>query len=241
LSDYADQTVEIAFNFHSDNAYTAPGWYIDDVSLEVGPYIFTSPQDWESGLDDWHVDYGSWEVGVPATGPENAHGGENCIATNLDDDYSNHVDSRLISPPFLVCPEVSDPVLRFWHWYSFYPMDNDYGQVQIRVVGDSDWDTLAEYRNNGGGIWTQPYISIPPVYSGETVEIAFYFHTDNAYTAPGWYIDDVTLQGGITPVKSDADSDGDIDGSDLHHFADTFIPKDDLARFAMEFGLIACQ
>jgi hypothetical protein len=119
----------------------------------------------------------------------------------LDSNYSNYVDSRLVSPPFLICPPAANPVLRFWHWYFFTINDNDFGRVQIRVVGDTDWDTLAEYHNHGGGIWTQPYIPIPSDYAGQIVEIAFYFHSDNSYVAPGWYIDNIELQG-LTPLIS---------------------------------------
>jgi hypothetical protein len=49
-----------------------------------GLRIFTSPEDWESGLDDWYVEFGSWEVGTPTSGPGNAHGGDNCVATGLE-------------------------------------------------------------------------------------------------------------------------------------------------------------
>ena len=41
-----------------------------------------------------------------------------------------------------------------------------------------------------------------------------------------------------TEVAYDYDEDGDIDGSDLAEFA---ADPDDLARFAEEFGMIACQ
>ena len=44
-----------------------------------------------------------------------------------------------------------------------------------------------------------------------------------------------------TEVAYDHDVDGDIDGSDLAEFAAIFNEDNDLARFAEEFGMIACQ
>jgi hypothetical protein len=120
----------------------------------------------------------------------------------LDDLYSNHVDSRLISPPFVICPAVANPALRFSHWYSFYVNDDDFGRVQIREIGETEWHTLAEYRNGSGGVWTQPRIPLSE-YAGQTVEIAFHFHADNSQQSWGWYIDAIELQG-LTPQITSA-------------------------------------
>ncbi|MCK7531292.1 MAG: immune inhibitor A [Marinilabiliales bacterium] len=78
LSVYSGQSVQIAFNFIAgDDGYNgndeSTGWYIDDISLVTGPYIFNNPESFEAGLNDWSVDGGSWEVGVPTSGPSGAH------------------------------------------------------------------------------------------------------------------------------------------------------------------------
>jgi hypothetical protein len=44
----------------------------------------------------------------------------------------------------------------------------------------------------------------------------------------------------LTEVLHDYNGDGDIDGGDLYQFSNAFVAED-LARFAMEFGLVACQ
>ena len=190
LSAYAGQTVEIAFYFHSDGGYVQPGWYIDDVTVETGDRFFYSPEDWESGFRHWYVDYGTWEVGVPTSGPGSAYSGEQCVATLLDSDYWNYTNTRLISPPFVVAG--ANPVLRFYHWYDFRINDDDYGKVQIRAVGNESWDDLEEYRNTSGGTWFEAYLPLS-AYVGQTVEIAFYLHSDDGYVQPGWYIDYVDI------------------------------------------------
>jgi hypothetical protein len=44
----------------------------------------------------------------------------------------------------------------------------------------------------------------------------------------------------LTTVLHDYEPDGDIDGTDLKAFVDAFNP-DEIERFALEFGLVACQ
>ena len=160
----------------------SPGWYIDDITIETGAFVFNNPEDWESGYDDWYVDYGTWEVGSPSSGPGSAHQGTNCVATNLDGNYHNYVDStRLISPPFTVPSASENPRLRFWHWYYFTVNDNDYGKVQIKVDGNQNWEDLPDgfYQDRSGYIWTRPLIDLS-AYAGLSVQISFYFHSDDA-------------------------------------------------------------
>jgi len=75
-------------------------------------------EDWEGNWSqDWHADGGTWEVGVPTSGPVSAHSGNQCAATILDGDYSEGVDSRLIRHTVFTVPSVSEnPRLRFWQW-----------------------------------------------------------------------------------------------------------------------------
>ncbi|MFZ0390045.1 MAG: hypothetical protein WAN36_06260 [Calditrichia bacterium] len=111
-------------------------------------------EDWEGNwVTDWHVDGGTWQVGVPTSGPNSAHNGQKCAATVLSGNYSTTVDSRLIRHTSFVVPSASqNPRLRFWHWYSF--SSGDYGKVQIKV-GNSGWqDIFSNYLNTGSGAWS---------------------------------------------------------------------------------------
>jgi bacillopeptidase F (M6 metalloprotease family) len=72
LSGYAGQQVQIAFLFSSNSLWESSGWYIDDISLVTGPIVFNNPEGWENGLGDWSAESGTWEVGIPISGPGSA-------------------------------------------------------------------------------------------------------------------------------------------------------------------------
>jgi len=201
LSAYADLTVQVAFRFHALNDYggnidVSSGWYIDDVSLITGPYVFNNPEDFESGFGDWSADEGTWEVGIPTVGPDGAHGGNNCAGTKLDGNYQESSDSRLISPPFVVPAASENPGLQFWHWFSFNS-PSDWGEIQISTDGIS-WETISSrFTNTSSGVWTPFYISLA-TYAESTIRIAFRFHVLNDFgggvdVSSGWYIDDINL------------------------------------------------
>ncbi|MCK6620794.1 MAG: T9SS type A sorting domain-containing protein [Calditrichaceae bacterium] len=194
LSAFSDSTVQIAFYFTSDGNVTtvSSGWYIDDVVVITGPVVFNNPETWETGLGDWYASRGTWEVGMPTSGPGSAYMGQNCAATKLSDNYHANVDSRLISPPFTVPGANQNPRLRFWHWYNI--SSGDQATVQIKV-GAGNWQTISEtYTNTGSAAWTYPFIDLS-AFSDSTVQIAFYFTSDGNVTTvnSGWYIDDVVV------------------------------------------------
>lgn len=146
--------------------------------------------DW---TQNWYAESGTWEVGEPTIGPDGAHLGENCAGTNLNGVYNVYADSRFVSPPVTV-PEASEnPRLRFWHWFNFYNNDDDWGKVQIRVDGSTDWIDVTEVYNDNSTVWTYMFIDLTP-YAGQTVQLAFLFHSDGSASDEGWYIDDILLE-----------------------------------------------
>ena len=178
--------------------------------------IFT--EDFEQIPSDWSPDNGVWEIGVPTSGPNTAHGGDNCAATILDGDYPAHTDSRLIySLPYLPdidLPEVTGDEeihLRFWHWLSYSSLD--YGYVQVQVQDGSDWETVPFAVTITGvcSSWSLRDVDLTP-YAGKTVKIGFY-HTatrdiyDHDSESSGWYIDDLEIIKKI-PVFSGTFEDG---------------------------------
>ena len=190
LSAFAGQNVQIAFHFTSGGCCgNAQGWYVDDVAVVTGSPVLNNPESFESGGGDWSVADGTWEIGKPTSGPNAAHTGTNCAATVLAGNYANNVDSRLISPPFVV-PTNNSPALRFWHWYNF---NNALGFVEISTDGSS-WNQISPtYLNgNSGGEWTNVSLDLS-AYAGQTVQAAFRFDSGGTGTAAGWYVDDISL------------------------------------------------
>jgi len=171
----------------------------------TGDPVFDSPKTFENGIGDWYADRGTWEVGVPLSGPGSAYSGENVAGTVLNGNYEENVDSRLISPPFKVPAASENPRLRFWHWYSF--SNSDLGFVQIKT-GNGNWETISpDYTNTGSGVWTYSSIDLS-TKADSTVQVAFYFRSRTGGNYPynwvssGWYIDDIGLFVGddtITP------------------------------------------
>jgi hypothetical protein len=179
----------------------------------TGPVIFNNPEDFELGIGDWAAERGTWEVGEPTAGPDSAYSPPNCAGTVLDGNYWEPVDSRLISPPFVVPPATDNPALQFWHWYSF--SDYDYGEVQIKVNGGL-WQAISnQFTATSSNAWTPFYVSLL-AYADSTVQIAFYFHSHGSGSpdvSTGWYIDDIYIVGYVYPLihlNTDSLNFGDV-------------------------------
>lgn len=197
LGPYAGLTVQVAFFFHSEDVWpggweTGPGWYIDEVSVLSGARVLNNPEGFENGIGDWASERGTWQVGMPTSGPDTAYAGVRCAATVLAADYHEGVDSKLISPPFLVPNATASPAVQFWHWYSFNAGDN--GKVQIKVNNGSWQDLSPVYSGSSSNVWTFYWVSLVP-YADSLVQIGFFFHSEDVWpggweTGPGWYIDE---------------------------------------------------
>ncbi len=121
LSAYAGQSVQFALRFYgSSSGGNALGWYVDDMEVDTGAPALNFPESFEFDpkMTDWAVDFGTWEIGRPTSGPNRAHTGTNCAGTVLAGNYPFYADTRLMSPPFAV-PTTGSATLRFWQWYSF--------------------------------------------------------------------------------------------------------------------------
>ena len=81
FSAYAGLSVQIGFYFEAHNGScngspvdVSSGWYIDEVRIVTGPITFNNPENFELGLGDWFAERGTWQVGVPTSGPGSARG-----------------------------------------------------------------------------------------------------------------------------------------------------------------------
>jgi bacillopeptidase F (M6 metalloprotease family) len=207
LSQYAGSSVQVAFYFHSQKVGyygdVSSGWYVDDVLVLTGQLVFNNPEGFEAGIGDWSAEKGTWEVGIPASGPNGAHLSQKCAATSLSGNYAETVDSRLLmNTKYQVPPADQNPRLRFWHWYSFSA--GDWGTVQISNDEGVTWTTISPtYDNTGSGAWSCPFIDLAS-YAGQDIQIAFYFHAQQVGyygdVSTGWYIDDILFTTGMNSL-----------------------------------------
>jgi hypothetical protein len=209
LSRFAGQTVQLAFHAVDTNGkYPDVGWYVDDISLITGTPVLNNPEGFETGIGEWYADQGTWTVGSAtksggatkdALGAQ-AHTGYKCAVTVLNANYPLTMDSRFISPPFVLPPASSSPYLRFWHWYNFTIWNSsDYGVVEIRV-GTGAWQAVSPQYTGNGGNWTQADIDLTR-FGGQSVQLAFHaVDTNGKYPDVGWYVDDVQIYPFSTPV-----------------------------------------
>ena len=197
LTAYADSAVRIGFLFTSNSSYESDGWFIDDVSIEVGSPIINNPEDFESGIGDWSSDNGLWELGIPTVGPSSAHSGQNCFGTVLNGNYTTDANTRLISP-YLTLPIISSDdhiKFKFWYWFNIFK-SNAYGTdeswIQISVNG-GNWQPLAGPISGWSAVWSNGYVDLS-AFAGSTVRMAFYFTSDTDYPSEGMYIDDISIE-----------------------------------------------
>jgi RHS repeat-associated protein len=189
LRPYAGDSIQIAFHFTAGGTSNGQGWYVDDVAVAIGTPIVNEQEGFESGQGDWSADMGAWQVGVPANGPGAAHSGNNCAAVGLTADYANNLDTRLISPPFVVSDWTST-TFSYWQWCDF---NNAFSIMEISTDNGASWTSLtAEDLNDTSETWEYETIDLTD-YIGQSVQIAFHFESGGTGTAYGWFIDDISI------------------------------------------------
>ncbi len=220
LTAYAGKTIRLGFWMLAQTAGEGSdiGWYIDDITIERrllrSILCPTVPVGFESGWGTWYAENGVWEVGAPVTGPGSAHGGSNVAATALAGNYPPLTQSRLVSG--LV--DLSDMLptdaitLAFWQWYDFG--DGASGRFQISTLGTGrQWSAFTDAAGTVSGTssgWTQTAVDLTG-HGGEVVRLGFLHDAGSMGTvAPGWFIDDLTLDAPII----DQDGDGVPDACD---------------------------
>ena len=177
-------------------------------------------ENWESGLGDWDVSNGVWEVGTPTSGPGSCNtvfGGTVCAGTVLSGNYPVNTDSRLITPsfsPFIQLPGVSgmeEIRLRYWQWFSYAGGDSGVVQVSVfdSVGGWSAWESVGGSVVTGSGGWSRKDVDLT-AYAGQRIRIAFFHSADASFgESHGWFVDDIEV------IKLSPEFTGDFEGGFL--------------------------
>jgi len=176
-------------------------------------------EDFESGLGEWTIDNGVWQVGTPTAGPESAHGGANCATTGLTGNYSSGPSSRLISPEITLLATAGQEIwLRYWAWFN-YPSYN-YCYISVRVKGfDGNWGAWSNVDFIGSPYfmpqvspWSLLGLDLTP-HAGQTIQVGFYHDVSSAATPRvGMYVDDVTVVAEVPSFVAKQGFEGDWEG-----------------------------
>ncbi|MEW6069391.1 MAG: clostripain-related cysteine peptidase, partial [Candidatus Thermoplasmatota archaeon] len=186
---------------------------------EFGSNLSFYEFDFETGAQNWthNGTYDNWQNGTPTVGPSSAHSGANCWGTNLTGNYANLQDSNLTSPP-LDLTNALNATLEFWMYLDVEDVTGNWdgGIITISPDNGTTWTQLdpsnsqgqynaqlaTGYQNPLAGKWAFCYDTSTWVqkkfnitdYIGKIIKIAFRFGSDNANTAPGWYVDDIAIK-----------------------------------------------
>lgn len=161
--------------------------------------------------DGKYAGEGEWQWGIPTEdgGPADAYSGEKVWGTNLSGEYSSGSQYALYTQPYAL--DLSDePFMEFYTWYQT-SQGWDGGNVQITTDGGSSWEVVVPdsgYPDNsvsglGGdpgftgdsGGWMYQRIDLSD-YVDQEIQFKFYFGSTMFSGYNGWFIDDISLDGG---------------------------------------------
>jgi hypothetical protein len=153
---------------------------------------------------------GDWECGVPSmVGPATAYTGSQCIATQIDANYSplkNFATTTATSPDIDLTLSAS-PVLSFRMWIDTEGGDKDGVRLEASTDGSnySLVDTVTPFYNlsisnvpawgahQSGVGWRAMEVDLS-AYAGQVIRFRFAFRSDGANEYPGVYIDEVLVK-----------------------------------------------
>jgi hypothetical protein len=179
----------------------------EEIGIVLGGDLFANFE----RSDGWFTHSGSndpWEYGRPASGPGRASSGERVWATRLTGNYPENAEGRLISPPIWI-PRNSSARLEFMSWLS---ASGDSASVQISFNGGTTWSFLQSVADSADA-FTRVSLDLSDL-SGD-IRLGFRFSSDQYGRAPGWFVDDVSVSGGVSSIDFlDPALDEDQDGLD---------------------------
>jgi hypothetical protein len=145
----------------------------------------------------------SWAYGMPVSGPLAAHSGNLVWATSLDGDYYNYEDGYLVSPVIDLSAYTGGPVyLKWWEWLQS-ESGYDWADVEISPDGGINWSDPIHgpFAGDVALKWSPRTLRIPAEYVTALFRMRFHFTSDMSLTAPGWYIDDFSIEYGCDAVS----------------------------------------
>jgi hypothetical protein len=180
-----------------------------DFSLEIDSATCATPgyqfaymafsEDFETSVGDFSVSgtNASWEWGLPVSGPGVAHSGEHVWGTGLLGNYADNEDGYLTSPPIDLRAYSGQPLSLHWWQYLVTESWEDTAHVEVSKDGGTSWESV--YRPGEGVVdlnWNEHAVTLDPAYAVSDFQMRFHFTSNYEKTAPGWYLDDITIFAG---------------------------------------------
>ncbi|MDH4036011.1 MAG: S8 family serine peptidase [Candidatus Krumholzibacteria bacterium] len=154
-----------------------------------------------------------WQWGSPTSGPGGAYSGVNLWATQLSANYTASSNSRLDSPPVVVPNGSTYAQMSLWMWYDT-ELNYDGMNVKVSTDGGSNWTILTPdigynatatsgnagiagercFSGHGQKFWQKATFDMTP-YKGQGVIVRLHFGSDGSVQYPGFYVDDVRIEG----------------------------------------------
>ncbi|MFZ1552287.1 MAG: carboxypeptidase regulatory-like domain-containing protein [Anaerolineae bacterium] len=202
-ADYAVRNFRIRFIFRTDYSVVGPGWYMDDVGIEVVPLPPTTTvytQNFETndgGFIKTSVrGASSWAWGTPTNGPGRAHSGSKVWATSLAGNYTDREDGFIVSPPLDLSSLAGRSArITWWQWLLTEP-SSDFAALGVSKDNGVTWTRA--YGPVSGSIdvieWGKVSVDLDPSFDVSNFRFRFRLWTDSSAILPGWYVDDVSIQ-----------------------------------------------
>jgi hypothetical protein len=197
-----DSSYEVSnfmFRFHftaTSQPNTSAGWYIDDICVAPGG-LGAYQNDFEASNGGYSTSgTTSWAWGAPTSGPYSAHSGSNVWATNLSGDYSSNENGYLTSPAIDLSHLAAEPSIDLrWWWYLYSEPSYDFATVEVSANGGGSWTPVWGPSAGVLGGWQQQSVILSTAYAVSNFRLRFHFTSDSVNNYPGWYVDDVSIQG----------------------------------------------
>ena len=167
--------------------------------VPLTPPFFDS---FDGGANNWTIFSGEdsqteWKLGVPNNElATSAHSAPNAWGCSLNNDYSDTIDTFLISPAIRLTGGNSAR-LQFWHAYDFSERTEtdliNGGELLIITNGNAAPISLMVYENVNGG-WELEDLDLS-AYLGRVVYLVWHQQllSFEAAARPGWLVDDVSV------------------------------------------------
>ncbi len=163
---------------------------VSGVAKSAQPSSIVYEEGFEGDVSGWTGE-GVWAIGEPTSGPGGGFESPSAGATNLEGDYPNSADDRLISPSISL-PEVSSAGEIRVHFREWFEIESEFdeGIVEISSDGGDTWTGLSSRSGTSG--WRDTQIDLTS-YSGQEVKLAFRLSSDGSIKFPGWYVDEIQI------------------------------------------------